>query len=70
MYRMQIYDSVMYGYSFIEFIDFTSKGKSLTDFTNLFSRLKLGIFWFTSDRLKCCQNFLIINISERNQSIS
>ena len=39
IYRIQAYDSIMYG--FIEFriafIDFMLKGKSLLDYTNLFS---------------------------------
>ena len=34
---MQAYDSVMCGYFRTGFIDFMLKGKSLTDFTNLFS---------------------------------
>ena len=37
-YRIQAYDSVMCGYFFIGFIDFVIKGKSLKDFTNLFSQ--------------------------------
>ena len=37
IYRAQVYDSVMYGYFYIRFIDFMLKGKRLTDFTNLFS---------------------------------
>ena len=37
IYRMQAYDSIMCGYSYIEFIDFMLKGKSLLDYTNLFS---------------------------------
>ena len=37
IYRIQACDSVMYGYFCIGFIDFMLKGKSLTDFTNLFS---------------------------------
>ena len=37
IYRMPAYDSVMCGYFCIGFIDFVLKGKSLTDFTNLFS---------------------------------
>ena len=36
IYRMQAY-LVMCGYFCIGFIDFMLKGKSLTDFTNLFS---------------------------------
>ena len=34
---MQAYDSVMCGYFCLEFFDFVLKGKSLTDFNNLFS---------------------------------
>ena len=37
IFRIQVYDSVMCGYFCIEFIDFMLKGKSLTDYTNLFS---------------------------------
>ena len=37
IYRMQAYNSIMCGYFCIGFIDFIFKGKSLTDFTNLFS---------------------------------
>ena len=37
IFRIQAYDSVMCGYFCIGFIDFMFKGKSLTDFTNLFS---------------------------------
>ena len=36
IYRVQNYDSIMYGYVFIDFINYVFKGKSLTDFTNLF----------------------------------
>ena len=36
IFRTQAYDSVMCRYFFIRFIDFMLKGKSLTDFTNLF----------------------------------
>ena len=34
---MQAYDSIMCGYFCIAFIDFMFKGKSLADYTNLFS---------------------------------
>ena len=37
IYRIQAYDSVMYGYFCTGFIDFMIKGKSLLDSTNLFS---------------------------------
>ena len=36
IFRMQAYDSVMWRYFCIGFIDFILKGKTLTDFTNLF----------------------------------
>ena len=36
-FRMQAYDSIMCGYFCIRFIDFMFKGKTLTEFTNLFS---------------------------------
>ena len=37
IYRIQNYDSIMCGYFCIGFIDYMFKGKSLTDYTNLFS---------------------------------
>ena len=37
IFRMKAYDSVMFGYFCIGFIEFMFKGNSLTDFTNLFS---------------------------------
>ena len=37
IYRVQAYDSIMCGYFCIGFIDFMLKGKSLLDYTNLFS---------------------------------
>ena len=37
IFRIQAYDSVMCGYFCIGFIEFMLKGKSLTEFTNLFS---------------------------------
>ena len=38
IFRMQVYDSVMYGYYFCTgFIDFMFKGNIVADFTNLFS---------------------------------
>ena len=37
IFRMQAYDSIMCGYFCIGFIDFMLAGKTLTDFTNLFS---------------------------------
>ena len=38
IYRIQNYDSIMRGYFCIGFIDYMFKGKSLTDYTNLFSQ--------------------------------
>ena len=37
IFRIQAYDSIMCGYFCIRFIDFMFKGKSLTEFTNIFS---------------------------------
>ena len=37
IYRIQNYDSIMCGYFRIGFIDYMFRGKSLTDYTNLFS---------------------------------
>ena len=37
IYRIQEYDSIMCGYFCIGFIDFMLKGKSLLEYTNLFS---------------------------------
>ena len=38
IFRIQAYDSIMCGYFCIRFIDFMLAGKTLTDFTNLFSQ--------------------------------
>ena len=37
VFRIQAYDSIMYGYFCIGFINFMVAGNALTDFTNLFS---------------------------------
>ena len=37
IYRIQAYDSIMCAYFCIGFINFMFNGKSLTDYTNLFS---------------------------------
>ena len=37
IYRVQAYDSIICGYFCIGLIDFMLKGKSLPDYTNLFS---------------------------------
>ena len=37
IFRKQAYESIMRGYFCFVFIDFIFKGKSLTEFTNLFS---------------------------------
>ena len=37
IFRIQAYDSIMCGYFCIGFIDFILAGKTLTEFTNLFS---------------------------------
>ena len=37
IYRIQAYDSIMFGYFCIGFINFMFNGESLTDYANLFS---------------------------------
>ena len=37
VFRIQTYDSIMCGYFYIGFIDHMFKGKTLTEYTNLFS---------------------------------
>ena len=37
IFRIQAYDSIMCGYFCIWFVDFMLEGKTLTEFTNLFS---------------------------------
>ena len=37
IYRVKAFDSTIYGYFCVGFIDFMLNGKNLTDFTNLFS---------------------------------
>ena len=37
IFRIQAYDSIMHGYFCIGFIDFMLKGKTLTEYANLFS---------------------------------
>ena len=37
IFRIQVYDSIMRGYFCLGFINFMLSGKTLTDFTNLFS---------------------------------
>ena len=40
-FRIQEYDSIMYGYFYIRFIDFMLAGKTLNDFINLFYQITL-----------------------------
>ena len=44
IFRMRAYDSIMWGYFCIGFIDFMLAGKTLTEFTNLFSPNNFKIF--------------------------
>ena len=37
IFRIQAYDSIMCGYFYIRFINFMLAGKTLTEYTNLFS---------------------------------
>ena len=45
---MQAYDSIMSGYFCVGFIDFMLEGKTLTEFTNLFSPNNLKKWWYNS----------------------
>ena len=49
IFRIQACDSIMCGYFCIGFIDFILAGKTLTDFTNLFSRNKLKKNYFMTN---------------------
>ena len=59
--RIQAYNSVMCGYFCVEFIDFMLKGKSLLEYTNLFSpndyekneKITLKYFQQSLNKLKC-----------------
>ena len=53
IYGIQVYDSIMCGYFCIGFIDFMLKGKSLLEYTKLFSPNE----YKKNDKiiLKCCQ---------------
>ena len=46
IFRKQGYDSVICGYFCIGFIGFMPEGKTLTDFTNLFSPNNFKKKWF------------------------
>ena len=48
IFRIQAYDSIMCGYFCIGFIDFMLAGKTLTEFTNLFSPNNLKKWWYNS----------------------
>ena len=70
IYRIQAYDSVMCGYFCIGFIDFMLKGKSLLEYTNLFSpnkykknyKIILKYFRKNLNKLKCIVKKFAINI--------
>ena len=46
IFRIQAYDSIMCGYFCIGFVDFMLAGKTLTDFTNLFSLNNFKKRWY------------------------
>ena len=50
-FRIQAYDSIMCGYFCIGFIDFMLAGKTLTDFTNLFSPNNFKKKWWYNFKL-------------------
>ena len=49
IFRVQAYDSIMCGYFWIESINFMVKGKSLTEYTNLFSPNDIILNYFTNN---------------------
>ena len=51
IFRIQAYDSIMCGYFCIGFIDFMLAGKTLTDFTNLFSPNNFFKKWWYNFKL-------------------
>ena len=67
IYRIQAYYSIMCGYFCIAFIDFMLKGKSLLEYTNLFSpnkykkndKIILKYFQQNLIKLKCIVTFVI-----------
>lgn len=52
IFRLQSHDLIMCGHFSIKFIDFISKRKCLTDFTNLFGKIDKVILYY-SFRRKC-----------------
>ena len=67
IYRIQAYDSIICGYFCTGFIDFMLKGKSLLEYTNLFSpneykkndRIILKYFQENLNKSKCILMFAI-----------
>ena len=67
IYRIQAYDSRICGYFFVGYIDFMLKGKSLSEYTNLFSpneskkneKIVLTYFQQNLNKLKCIVMFAI-----------
>ena len=51
IFRIQAYDSIMCGYFCIGFIDFMFKGKTLTEFTNLFLPNNFYFNFFSNNRI-------------------
>ena len=50
IFRIQAYDSIMYGYFCIEFIDFMLARKTVTEFINLFfTKYLLKKWWYNSN---------------------
>ena len=67
IYRVQAYNSIMWGYFCTGFIDFMLKGKIFLDYTNLFScnnykkknKIILKYFQQNLNKLKCIAMFVI-----------
>ena len=76
IFRMQAYDSIMCGYFCIGYIDFMLAGKTLTEFTNLFSRNKVKrnddviLNYFITNVYKWVNAILLIVIFRKTKYIS
>ena len=72
---MQANDSIVCGYSCIEFIDFILNGKILLDYTNLFSpnlsetNHKMMLEYFQELRINFFMNKFLKAIDEKNKFI-
>ena len=75
IYRIQAYDSIMCGYFCIGFINFMFNGKSLTDYTNLFSPndfhkndyIILNYFGYRPKKMRCKMSNSNLEVNAMNR---